>query len=109
MPLDGTLYEDEILRILSAAQERIRDPKNWCQGTFGDWANRTQFCAYGALLNEPNPTAALVLIDTVAQEQGYGGSISLNDRTDHPTVMAMFQRAIEMRSQEISENALAAR
>ena len=32
MPLDGTLYEDETLRVLRNAQERIRDPKNWCQG-----------------------------------------------------------------------------
>ena len=36
MPFDGTLrQDDEILRVLRAAQERIEKPENWCQGNPG--------------------------------------------------------------------------
>ncbi len=145
MPLDGTLYEDEILRVLRAAQERIRNPANWCQ----DFLNyltadgATQYCARGALLKVTNDSighwsiaspdravAADKLLCQAAVEAGYtetlvgdpeaplgsyqdkvelelwhqeNASVHLNNNSDHSTVMAMFDRAQELRRAEIME------
>ncbi len=113
MPLDGTLYEDETLRVLRAAQELIRDPENWCQGNgalnaSGNlvvWGSphAVQFCTYGAVRASGSNRAAIDLLDRTAKEQDIGSCIDLNDSTDHPTVMAMFDRAQELRRAEIME------
>ncbi len=106
MPLDGTLYEDEILRVLHTAQERIRDPENWCQYSYG--LNSSPNCAVGALLMTPRSTPeALGLLNTASKQIGYDGASILNDRTNHPTVMAMFDCAIKLRLAEIMEVAIA--
>ena len=118
MPLDGTLYEDEILRVLRNAQERIRDPKNWIKGclardkcgdpVYPDSRYAVQFCARGALQYENSE--ADDLLNQAAVKMGYasiyvGGNalVHLNNTSDHSTVMAMFDRAIELRQAEIME------
>ena len=107
MNLDAIRGEDEILRVLRAAQERIRDPNE-------------QLCAWGALnwveyqatgnLGRSDSTArakAFDYLNIAAREEGYGGFSELNDRTDHPTVMAMFDRAQELRLADMMEAAVA--
>lgn len=115
MPLDGTLYhpQDGILRVLSAAQERIREPENWRQHDYGRFLEQTgPICADGALLFAVNPDQhslfrqASRLLCRAAHEQKFQGSIDLNDSTDHPTVMAMFSRAIELRLADIAKEAV---
>ncbi len=122
MPFDGTLYEDEILRVLSAAQERIRDPKNWCQGGLYDAG---PVCARGAIMVAlgmstklsytnscfPGWTSQYHKVDDylyrTARQLGHRGTVAVNT-TDHLTVMAMFDRAQELRRAEINAKALVA-
>lgn len=121
MPLDGTLYhpQDEILRVLSAAQERIREPENWCQGTMWRTTDNDvkQWCARGAVYwtyNEKNNDEADNLLNRAANEMGYSNNsktgrnaiVLLNNTTDHPTVMAMFSRAIELRLADMAKEAV---
>ncbi len=121
MPLDGTLYEDETLRVLRAAQERIRDPENWCignlaQNSIGRPVSATssvavKFCALGALQavgcrafgSDPGK-----YLDLAANEAGYEAAPYLNNNTDQPTTHAMFDRAQELRRAEIMETVEAA-
>ncbi len=118
MPLDGTLYEpeDKVLRVLRAAQERIRDPENWCVGDFaqnhlGKSVNATssdavKFCALGALRAvgcQAFGSAPARYLDLAAAESGYEAAPYLNNNTDQPTTYAMFDRAQELRQAEIME------
>ena len=114
MPLDGTLYEDAILRVLSAAQERIRNPENWCKNRiYRQTADGTeQWCAVGAFYGgSSHDVPAFGLLDRAAGLMGYSSSVGgdllkLNNTTDHPTVMAMFDRAQELRRAELHAKAL---
>ncbi len=112
MPLDGTLYHnDEILQILDAAQERIRDPKNWCQGSLNEIGpdGAEQWCARGAIRGVWYQGAD-ALLSRAAVEMGYGdwhgplhAVVALNNSSDHPTVMAMFDRAREIHMAKTKE------
>ncbi len=114
MPLDGTLYEDETLRVLRNAQERIRDPEHWCQHILKRFNGQVkQYCALGAILcfgwNEPEK-AAEILLNCAATEMGYkrlhdgrSALVHLNNSSDHDTVKLMFARAIDLRRAEIME------
>ena len=110
MPFDGILYQDdEILRVLRAAQERIRKPENWCQGAYGDHrSDHSELCAWGAIkwATRDEWPAAMVL-NVAAHKLGFGSAGALNDGTNHPTVMHMFSRAIELRLAEIMETVTA--
>jgi len=119
MPLDGTFYEsDEILRVLRAAQERIRLPENWCQRTCARdsrerivyaWSpEAVRFCAAGAFIKISKFTSVEKYMTAAALSMGFSTAPSLNDQSDHSTVMAMFERAIELRFQEMTENVLVA-
>ncbi len=112
MPFNGILYQDdEILRVLRAAQERIRKPENWCQGYLERVTldGTEQWCARGAVIAETGYNSdADVLLNRAAVETGYvdhhgpkHAVVALNNTTDHPTVMLMFSRAIELRQAEI--------
>ncbi len=117
MDLDALRHEDPILKVLHAAQERIRLPERWRQCVFGDWMfDDTQICAWGALnwveyraagnLGCGDSTVwaqAFDYLDTAARQIGYLGIADLNDSTDHPTVMAMFDRAQELRMADMME------
>lgn len=109
MPLDGTLYEpeDEVLRTLHAAQERIRDPENWCQRSLQRVTVEgvIQWCALGAMYMDKNKHMASPYLRDSAYQMGYPTIATLNNRTNHPTVMAMFDRAQELRRAEIMEEA----
>lgn len=125
MPLDSTPWrlepridpEPEVVTILRRAQERIRDPEGWCVGSPVSRSrdNRGKNCAESALALElgvdylddkdwtllhSTPAYELLLR---AAEQVKPGTIKVwevNDDTDHPTVMRMFERAIELAEQE---------
>ena len=126
MNLDALRDEDQILRVLRAAQERIRDPKNWCQRTLARtisgmdvWPTEpdaVQYCARGALEAETNfgRQHAHQLLHRAALEMGYGGpdtdkdaAVVLNDTANHLIVMLMFDRAQELRLAEIMEGVVA--
>lgn len=116
MPLDGTLYEDETLRVLRAAQERIRNPENWCIGvlaqdgtgypTDATSPDAVKFCARGALeavgADSYGSNAAHYLTQA-AREVGYENPAILNNKTDQPTTYAMFDLAQELRTAEMVE------
>ena len=119
MPFDGTLYEDdEILRVLRAAQEHIRDPENWCQ--HDRIGPRGKVCAAGAIhiatgtLYENDVwtvdgAEAGKYLDAAARKFGFDFAFDLNDDedTDHPMVMAMFDRAQELCLADMMEAAVA--
>ena len=114
MPLDGTLYEDdEILRVLRAAQERIRLPENWYQGNYsnvseGHWDDigATAWCAEGAFrIEDGDPHGeAWGYVISAAGEIDDSRPCDLNDYTDHPTTLAMFDRARELRLADMMES-----
>lgn len=109
MPFDCISYppQDPILRVLSAAQERIREPENWCQKSYGgdDGPN----CAVGALWTVARGCdyrPAYRLLNMASRELSGRIASFLNDTTDHPTVMVMFSRAIELRLADMAKEAV---
>ncbi len=120
MPLDGTLYEDEVLLLLRSAQERIRKPENWCKGLLWQTSlsGTRQWCAFGTVYDGREVSflqmrEATNLLNRAAMEMGHVkvgqvlALVNLNNSTDHPTVMVMFDRAIELREAEIRAEVLA--
>lgn len=123
MNLDAIRSEDEILRVLRAAQERIRDPKKWISsprsvtrdGVYlpdGSDPSATRWCALGALdwasgeeveLDSP---VSLVL-RKAAREMGFGHVAEAN-WDGHDTCRTMFDRAQELRWADMMEDAYAA-
>ena len=110
MNLDAIQGEDEILSVLHAAQERIRDPENWCQGHLYQTRNgKDQWCATGSFELAKTIgewTSAWGLLWQAANELGHDGIVTLNNQTDHATVMAMFDRAQELRLADMLEAAV---
>ena len=110
--------------ILRAAREKIEMPENWCQRASAFSARNTivsvrsdeacRWCASGAIASLPEAdgqgvTAAWGFLNEVALDFGYDGNaesldpfVVLNDRANHPTVLRMFSRAIELAEQEES-------
>lgn len=101
--------------ILRAAKAKIEDPARWCQGQPAKDAKgyqiatgsrlATAWCAWGACcsvagVRDAGFGLALVNLNRVACRAGFGSAQELNDSSDHPTVMAMFDRAIELAEQE---------
>jgi hypothetical protein len=97
--------------VLKQAQELIRNPEDWCQGELArdnrniyidinaDGACR--FCSEGALRvvhgkDDFLGTVSWDLINEAAVFLGQKNAIMLNDKTDHATVMKMFDKAIEL-------------
>lgn len=108
---------NEVVKLLSEAQELIRDPKNWCQGPFALDAEGVSvspgsssaccFCADGAMervlsdqLDFSTYNKARRVLTDAAFDMGVLGVVFLNETTDHPTVMKMFDLAIELAAQE---------
>ncbi len=119
MPFDCISYhpQDEILAVLSAAQERIAKPENWCQNIYGDWQQTIgPLCAWGAIRAVVIETtghskssqilAAEKYVDKAAVEMGFNCAGTLNDETDHKTTKAMFSRAIELRLVDMAKEAV---
>ena len=114
------MFLDKTLRILQKAQERIRDPKHWCQGVLSQITDdgTTQWCARGAICYYGWDSHVDELLCRAALLMGYSSSVikdgcfgmrhevvELNNSSDHPTVMAMFDRAQELCRAEILETA----
>lgn len=96
--------------ILVAARKRIEKPENWCQGTFARKADGSgcsllhhlacQWCAGGAVAAtrvgkwRDTVGATMLLHSEAARLGGFASLEALNDKTDHDTVMKMFDNAI---------------
>jgi hypothetical protein len=101
------------VEILRAAKAKIERPENWCQfaiarditGRAVSWDDLSacRWCASGAVraaAGEESCTAHSIL-NVVAGEINPTWVISdVNDDRDHPTVLRMFDRAIELAEQE---------
>ncbi|MGD1957175.1 MAG: hypothetical protein ACFBZ9_18510 [Sphingomonadales bacterium] len=103
---------------LRAAKALIQKPENWCQGAYvRDKTGREvafddplgcQWCAEGAVYKEVDARGVLdsrasrpfILLRDVAVKMGATRGTKINDTTDHPTVMRMFDLAIEMAEEE---------
>ena len=115
MPFDITTKPDtEAAALLRKAKALIDTSEKWCQGmeaqdkngrsVFCDSNAAVQFCALGAVGNLGSNSGCIVsdFLDQAARQMGYRATdnecaaANLNDTTDHPTVMAMFDLAIEM-------------
>lgn len=106
---------NDIASKLRAAKALIATPETWCQGTWGRTAcdapatrgrNAARFCSWGALvqlLGISGYGAALGYLNKAALEMGHTGATNLNDLTDHPTVLRMFDRAIALAEQEAAQ------
>ena len=91
-------------QLLIDAKQRIKNPADWCQGTYGErWekgAGYEKLCSYGALNEETRDETesyynAMMLFRDLVQEKGEsGGLISYNDTHSHPEVMALWDEAI---------------
>lgn len=119
MNLDAIRGEDEILRVLRAAQERIRDPENWGKHALYEHG---RLCARGALAvsvgiaverldctiweNSFFLSADKYLV-IAARKAGFICTADLNNKTDHLTTLAMFDRAQELRLADMMEAAVA--
>lgn len=101
MPLDSTNYtpaKPEAVRILEDARALIATPETWVQRTYQRNGHR---CAIGAICWAAECSFYEAELDSqpierAAREMGYENAVHLNDSTDHPTVMRMFDRAIEL-------------
>ena len=110
MPLDSTTYlepnpllNDPVYRTLTEAQARIRDPANWCQRAF---IIDGRMCAVGALapyMATPETGHAHLMLARAAKTLGHDCVSLLNDSTDHPTVMRMFDLARARRAKELRD------
>ncbi len=108
MPFDATTKPDtETAALLRKAKALIDTPEKWCQGTCArdargkavllGSATAVAHCSFGAVWAlSANTQQAASLLRRVGAEMGYGGEVVLNDSTDHPTVMRMFDRAIDL-------------
>lgn len=89
---------------LMAARDVISDPKNWIKRAlavdhygFGTkLQSAVKFCANGAMCKAHCNGAAQSALNRTAREMGYDSVPDLNDKTDHNTVMEMFDRAIRL-------------
>ena len=105
------------MELLERARDLIKDINNWVQRGFacneyGHYVDTVSpdavsFCALGALYRagdmssafhfahtKRTVTRAREMLDEEAREMGYPGIQSLNDFTDHRTVLAMYDRVI---------------
>lgn len=113
-----------VATVLALAQERIRDPRNWCKGKLGldgngEWTDgrkegTTQWCARGAIASVLDIDARFgqIPVEPILHRAAaaiYGARVPLdyahfahfahvyvNNYMTHNDVMAVFDRAIEM-------------
>lgn len=94
--------------LLKRAREKIAKPENWCQRAFAKDADggicqtqspiATCWCAIGALLavrGDSYRGLALIRLTKAANILGYAYASVLNDKTDHETVLKMYDIAME--------------
>src|SRR4051812_47842004 len=97
-----------VLEVLKRARAKIEKPESWCQRAYArdrfgqiihvQSASACKWCALGAvkalrpLFNRAEKER---LVEAVKAMGFHGGVPDLNDETDHPTVLRMFDLAIE--------------
>jgi hypothetical protein len=105
----------KLAKVLTEAKTLIEDPSKWCQkayardaegkATMATAPDACQWCSLGAAmwaLNRSDLRSSVGvehvwdLLDKAAQSYKYRSADIVNDSTDHPTVMAMFDRAIDI-------------
>ncbi len=97
--------------LLTAAQERIRDPQRWTQGAAarnerGDecspWDKTAcRWCSFGAVVAErPEDRDSLPFLSNAAFSLFRSGFICVNDDKGHDAVMQVFTLARELALQE---------
>lgn len=119
MDLTALQHEDPILKVLDAAQERIRDPENWGRRYL---YKHGKLCARGAVMAAAGVPIANDMfqgftsklynraegyLNAAAVEAGFLSSAYLNDDAGHLPTMAMFNLAIELRLADMMEAAVA--
>lgn len=100
------------LEILRAARALIAQPGKHCKGYLAvnakgnpvdpNWDDACQFCSWGAVhrflpyspANEAMAVSIQDELDTTARSMGHVNGVCLNDTTDLPTVLAMFDATI---------------
>lgn len=96
------------LEILRAARALIAQPGRWCQGALARNLSNAEVscfsgeacahCATGATSiaagDHEGSYAADTALTTTAQDMGFEDAVDLNDATDLPTVLAMFDATI---------------
>lgn len=98
------------MKLLIEARAKIADPAHWTQGAnarnsfhescLSHDPRAICWCAQGAILSFRDPTEgeAYTQLNNAAKELTNYGLTSLNDTTDHATVLKMFDIAIERAS-----------
>ena len=112
MPRDGTFTkpDTETAALLRKAKALINTPEKWCRDQWAkncwgdpcpyDGPQAVRRCADGALMAAGAQMAGNQFLIAAAREMGFGDQVHLNDNTDHPTVMAMFDLAERMAREE---------
>lgn len=106
-----SLPEPQVVQDLRAAKALIEDPDRWCQGAFAKMSNGMEvmpinsaahsYCALGSAIKVSNQEFTLAAaLNRTAKKMGHDYASVLNDSTDHPTVMKMFDLAIELALEE---------
>lgn len=89
--------ESEVVTQLKAAKALISDPEHWCQNQATGHDSR---CAYVAMAMVSGLTSvdwiSYPTLRRASKQMGHKCPIHLNDETDHPTVMKMFDLAIQL-------------
>lgn len=101
--------------VLQKARKRIEDPAHWTQGAFArnaygvevlpDFHTAVCWCAKGAIyatiwetsvdLGDQQEWDALTVLNLAVGPDHHHDVVLLNDSTDHATVLAAFDRAIQ--------------
>ena len=113
MPRDGTFTkpDTEIAALLRKAKALIDTPEKWCQGVCArdrngvgvltDGGLAVSRCAMGAIWAVSRAGRCDWFLHEAARQMfGADCAADVNDTTDHPTVMRMFDLAIEMAREE---------
>lgn len=107
-----TTHTETACNLLALAKAVIQDPRDWCRGSGAlDRAGRAvpinaasacRFCAVGALglTTGAESTAAYPMavsaLYNAAKKMGFNSPPLLNDQTNHPKVMEMYDLAVEI-------------
>ena len=98
--------ERSVVEVLRAARERISDPAGWCQkravDSGGGVCASQAVVAASAAFPEDAGRRASFLLSKAAVESGFRHAPELNDTLDHPAVLEMFGRAIDLAEAEQS-------
>jgi hypothetical protein len=96
------------LDVLRAARKRISQPKDWCQGSFGDldhFDGRGPRCLVGALI-EFDELSGTVVSTPALSAACPGGVIVFNDTHSHAEVLALLDDVIARLEEETSGDPL---